>query len=104
MREDAVKKIVKDKLTKAGAYWFMPATHGYGRSGVPDIVACYKGVFLAFECKGEGGKTTALQERELERIRDAGGTAYVVGPASLHIVDTVLALTDAIQTITKEST
>lgn len=75
------EKAVKDKvvaiLKDEDVYYFFPATHGYGRSGVPDIVACAGGGFLAIECKAGTGKPTLLQVRELERIRRAGGTAVV---------------------------
>jgi len=36
------------------------------------------GVFIAIEAKAGKGTTTALQERELRRITDAGGIALVV--------------------------
>ena len=76
------EKKVKDKvvgiLKAEGAYYFFPATHGYGRSGVPDIVACLNGLFLAIECKAGTNKPTALQVREIENIRLAGGVAVVV--------------------------
>jgi hypothetical protein len=72
--KDAVVKILKDY----GVYYFFPATHGYGRSGVPDIICCYMGAFIAIECKTIKGKLTALQERELLRIRRAGGQSFVV--------------------------
>ena len=76
------EKRVKDKvvgiLKAEGAYYFFPATHGYGRSGVPDIVACVAGRFLAVECKAGKNKPTALQVREIENIRHAGGVAVVV--------------------------
>lgn len=76
------EKRVKDKvvgiLKAEGAYYFFPATHGYGRSGVPDIVACVNGHFLAIECKAGKNKPTALQVREIENIRHAGGVAVVV--------------------------
>lgn len=75
------EKRVKDKvvgiLKDEGAYYFFPATHGYGRSGVPDIVACVNGRFLAIECKAGTNKPTALQVREIESIRKAGGVAVV---------------------------
>lgn len=60
-------------------YLFFPATGGYGRSGIPDVVGCWAGRFFAIECKAEGklNNTTALQERELELIREAGGIAFV---------------------------
>lgn len=76
------EKKVKDKvvavLKQEGAYYFFPATHGFGRSGVPDVVACVNGHFLAVECKAGKNKPTALQIREIENIRHAGGVAVVV--------------------------
>lgn len=75
--EGRVKAKVVDVLKAEGAYYFFPATHGYGRSGVPDIVACVNGYFLAIECKAGTNKPTALQVRELQQIRHAGGVAVV---------------------------
>lgn len=80
MKEELVKKRVKVVLSALGIYWFMPTTHGYGHSGLPDIVGCFQGWFIGIECKGDGGRTTALQDRELERIRAAGGFAMVITP------------------------
>lgn len=75
--EKRVKTKVEAVLKNEGAYYFFPATHGYGRSGVPDIIACVNGRFLAIECKAGGNKPTALQVREIENIRIAGGVAVV---------------------------
>lgn len=76
------EKKVKDKVVKIlkqhGVYYFFPATYGMGRSGVPDIICCIKGKFLAIECKANGNKPTALQEREINLIHQAGGLAIVV--------------------------
>jgi Holliday junction resolvase len=84
------EKAVKDKVTavlkSAGVYYFFPATHGYGRSGVPDIIACVNGRFLAIECKAGGNKPTALQIREIETIRIAGGVAVVVDETNWDMV------------------
>lgn len=88
--EKKVKDQVVAILKGAGAYYFFPATHGYGRSGVPDIVACVDGVFLAIECKAGKGKPTALQVRELERIRIAGGVAVVVNELNLDMLPPLL--------------
>lgn len=88
------EKKVKDKVVKIlkelEVYYFFPATHGFGRSGVPDIVCCYKGKFIAFECKAGGNKTTALQDREIEAIRKAGGTAHVIKEDNIELVRAVL--------------
>lgn len=76
--EAKVKAKVKALLDKYNIYHFMPATGGYGRSGIPDIIACIHGKFLAIECKAHGGRLTALQRRELDRIESAGGVCYVI--------------------------
>ena len=76
--EAKVKAQVK-KLLEAEKIWhFFPAANGYGRAGIPDIIACVNGILLAIECKAGKGTTTALQDRELQRIRDAGGSALTV--------------------------
>ena len=82
--ESKVKKKVVDILKAAGAYYFFPATGGFGRSGVPDIIVCFKGRFIGIECKAGDNTPTALQQRELMRIIDAGGSAFVVNEESLN--------------------
>lgn len=79
-------------LKGLGAYYFFPATHGYGRSGVPDIIACYKGQFIAIECKAGKNKPTALQEREMKCIGDAGGVVCVVDETNVAALPTMLKL------------
>ena len=76
--EKKVKDKVKRMLAERKAYYFMPATHGYGSSGVPDIIACLDGIFLGIECKAGTNKPTALQVHEIEQIRSSGGVAVVV--------------------------
>ena len=84
------EKIIKDKvvavLKDEGVYYFFPATHGYGRSGVPDIVCCVNGHFLAIECKAGGGKLTALQVREIKHILACNGEAVVANENNLDLV------------------
>lgn len=84
--EKKVKDKVKALLTSEGVYFFMPATHGFGRSGVPDIVACVNGLFLAIETKAGGNKPTALQIREIETIRRNNGVAVVVDETNWDMV------------------
>lgn len=76
--EAKVKKRIKEVLHELGAWYAMPMGTGYGRSGVPDFLVCLDGVFIAIEAKAGKGTTTALQERELKRIGEAGGVALVV--------------------------
>ena len=76
--ERKVKEKVVTVLKQYGAYYFFPATYGLGRAGVPDIIACHLGYFVAIECKAGKNKPTALQEAEMQRIRSAGGLTYVI--------------------------
>jgi Holliday junction resolvase len=84
--EAKVKKKVKAILDELGAYHFFPLMGGFGRAGVPDIIGCYQGCFFAIECKAGSNKTTELQERELEKIRRAGGVAIVINDGNLEDV------------------
>ena len=84
--EKKVKENVVRVLKEEGAYYFFPATHGFGRSGVPDIVTCVNGHFFAIECKAGGGKLTALQANEIEHIRRCGGVAVVANEENWDMV------------------
>ena len=75
--ESKVKKAVRTLLDDLGIYHFMPPANGFGRAGIPDIVACMDGHFIAIECKAGKGQTTALQDRELNAILNHGGTVYI---------------------------
>ena len=84
--EAKVKKVVVKHLKSMGAYYFYPVTGGWGFSGVPDIVACFRGKFFGIECKAGKGDTTTLQDRELDKIRKAGGVALVIHEHTVHII------------------
>ena len=88
--EKKVKIKVKSILDKVGAYHCMPATGGYGASGVPDIIACHKGLFLGIECKANGNKATALQNKHLTLIKEAGGYSTVIDEHNVDSFGAVL--------------
>ena len=64
--------------------------HGglYGTSGIPDIIVCYKGKFVAFEVKTEKGKLSKLQEITIAKIQKAKGMAFKV--TNLEKVEEIL--------------
>lgn len=90
--ERKVKKKVIELLKARGAYYAMPVASGFGNSGVPDILCCYKGWFLGIECKANGGKATALQLSNLKQIKEAGGVALIIDEWALRerVLETVL--------------
>lgn len=82
--EKKVKNAVRKLLDRLGIYHFMPPGMGLGRSGIPDIIGCHQGRFIAIECKAGNGKTTALQERELAAIKATGGFTFVAREYNLE--------------------
>ena len=82
--EGKVKAAVRKLLAEFGVYYFSPAANGYGRAGIPDIICCFGGRFIAIECKAGKGVTTALQDRELAAIRTAGGMTMVVNETNIQ--------------------
>ena len=92
--ETKVKRKVTLILNKYDAYFFFPASNGFGRAGIPDIVVCYRGQFIAIECKAGKNITTALQRRELGAIEDAGGYALVINESN---IDQVIAVLDQLK-------
>lgn len=76
--EAKVKRKVVAQLKEMGAYYFYPVTGGYGQSGVPDVVGCYKGIFFGIECKSGSNKPTPLQDKNLTDIRKQKGIAIVI--------------------------
>ena len=84
--EAKVKKVVVNQLRNLGAYYFYPVTGGYGRSGVPDIVGCYKGKFFGIECKAGKNTPTPLQQINLDDIEKQDGIALVINEKNMHSV------------------
>jgi len=88
--EKKVKDKVVAQLKSLGAYYFYPVSGGFGASGVPDIVACYKGLFFGIECKAGKNKPTKLQELNLRQITGSGGTALVINEDNAADVAAIL--------------
>lgn len=79
MKEKEIITAIKEylKTVENCFYW---KEHGgqFGTAGIPDIIVCYKGRFIAFEVKTDTGKTTVLQAITIKKIIKAGGYAMVV--------------------------
>lgn len=98
--KDAVTKILKQR----GCYYFFPVTGGFGRSGIPDIICAYKGNFIAIECKANGNKPTALQEAEMDKIRNVGqSTAIWVDENCIRYVTELLDTIDNLRDIAERN-
>lgn len=75
MDESDIKTKIR-KYLKDEAY-FIPYNPHFGKSGVPDILGCMKGRFIAIEVKQPTGKLTKLQRHELQEIHENDGYAMI---------------------------
>lgn len=88
--EKDVKKKVKAILDKYHYFWFSPPASAYGKSGISDILAIAKGVFLAIETKFGYNKPTALQIGFLNSIRAEDGYGFVVNERNIEFLEQFL--------------
>ena len=89
--EGKVKRRVKEMLRTFDVYYCTPVMGGYGSSGVPDILVCAFGKFLAIECKAGNNTTTALQDSHLAHIRDTHGTGLIINEHNMDVLAVTLA-------------
>lgn len=79
--ENKVKKFLKEK-----GCWFVKYWGGgeYTKAGIPDLLCCVNGNFVAIELKAENGKTSELQDHQLSEINNAGGWGIVLKPSGFN--------------------
>ena len=70
---------IKNYLKTKGAYCEKIFGGGFQSAGIPDIIACYRGYFVAIEVKSPTGKGRAsdIQKLKIKAIREAGGVAFI---------------------------
>lgn len=88
MDEGQLTRKIKEHLISRGAYAEVIWGGGFQASGIPDILASYKGRFLGLEVKLEYNKPSRIQEVKIELINRSGGIARVV--RSIEDVEEVL--------------
>lgn len=76
MKESLIQKKIIAYLNSKGCYSIK--TILTNRSGSPDVICCYKGLFVALEVKAEKGRISKLQSYHLEQIKKASGAAAIV--------------------------
>lgn len=84
-----VKKCMALLTTKFPGFYFK--THGgpYQKAGLPDIVGVYEGRFIGIEikCPGKEDTLTDLQKKVLDKIKRAGGVAFMAtSPQQIEII------------------
>lgn len=89
-KEADVKEALKRIIRKHGGWYTMPTQTGYSQAGVPDFLVCINGRMVGIEAKFGRNRPTALQERQLRLIEQAGGVAMVANERNLGEVESTL--------------
>lgn len=79
MKESKYQQLILKYIKDKGGWCF--TSHGgsqYQVAGLPDVIACYKGVFLGLELKTGKYKATELQKSKLNNIQRAGGVGQIL--------------------------
>ena len=77
-RESKLSRSIMAALTKRGAFCFKIHGGPFMMAGLPDIIVCVDGKFVALETKMPGGHASPIQQLIHSKIRQAGGRVYVV--------------------------
>jgi len=89
--EGLVKTKIKKLLNEYGALHFSPYMAGMGASGVSDIIALYRGTFIAIEAKADATKKpTELQKKFMQQVQTNGGAALVIHKDNLDVLKSLL--------------
>lgn len=77
--EGRVKRRLTEMLKRLKVWYFFPGNNGFGKSGLPDIIAIIRGRFVGIEVKADKTKhPTVLQWKVGREIKEAGGMWFLV--------------------------
>lgn len=71
--ETKLQKKIQKYLQEIGCYEFKVHGSQYMKAGIPDIICCYKGLFIGIETKVGKNKMSKIQEKHKEEIEQSGG-------------------------------
>ena len=74
--EERIKKFLEDE----GCWFVKFFANAYTKSGIPDILCCCNGYFLAIEVKAPNGKPSELQKMNIRKIIEQGGYGVILYP------------------------
>lgn len=78
MTEKQYQDKVKNLLDQYPIYYEVIWGGGFQASGIPDIIAVHKGIFIGLELKVKYNKPSPVQLAKIDMIRNAGGIGAIV--------------------------
>jgi Holliday junction resolvase len=86
--ENKIKKYVESE----GGWQVKFFANSMTRTGIPDLLCCVNGYFLAIEVKAEKGHPSEIQLYVVNKIREAGGIAVIVYPSAFEDLKNIIQL------------
>lgn len=84
MTEKQFQEKVIEFLRSQKVYYVKIWGGGFQTAGIPDLLCCINGKFVALELKTEKGRATVLQKLNIFKIQEAGGYARVLRPSEFE--------------------
>lgn len=90
--EKTTRANIEKVLKKHNVFYFAPVNFGYGKAGIPDVIACVNGRFVGIEAKGwqTGHILTKDQQKVLDEIKENGGISFVANPFNIDELDKII--------------
>lgn len=79
--ENKIKKYLSDN----GSFYVKFFANQMTKKGIPDILSCINGYFVAVEVKAENGRPSELQKHQIKKINSVGGIGLILYPQDFEI-------------------
>jgi len=100
-RESQIQAAILNYLRSLGWWCWAVKAAVCNERGVPDVLCCCRGRFVAFEIKTQKGRLSGPQKIQIQRIHRAGGRAVTV--RSVEDVRAILETLDLKQDDTEQA-
>ena len=80
-KEKQFETKIKKYLSDNGIFYVKFFANSMTKKGIPDVLACVNGYFVAIEVKAQNGRPSELQLYQCRKIWDAGGFAFILYPS-----------------------
>lgn len=81
---------IKNYLESQNVWFVKFFANAYTKKGIPDILACVNGYFLAIEVKASNGTPSELQKYHIKKINKSNGCAIVLYPKDFEIFEKII--------------
>ena len=82
--ENNITKRIKDFLKSKDIWHVKYFANAFTSVGIPDILACVKGLFVGIEVKTDKGIVSEVQKYQGREIQKSGGKWFVVRPSNFN--------------------